>query len=435
MFRPVIIIPCFNHADAFAFVAKKISEFDIPVIVVDDGSESSQMKKLENICATYKFIYTRNNTNGGKGAAMITGFKKAADHGFSTAVQIDADGQHDTNDIARFLEIAKQSPNSLIIGQPVYDSSAPKSRLIGRKITNFWVMIETMKRNMPDTMCGFRVYPVFETCKILSKMRFLRMGFDIEIVVKLYRAGVKIISTETRVTYPKSGISHFHVFRDNFYISLLHIYLCLGLPFWLLKKFWGKMKKLFVLLLVLFSGIANGKTVSEMPTRIKTFTNNLDTVSATFVQKKTIPESVKTFKTHGKVKFVKGAGFKWIQESPHAFEFTSTLDSYCVNNEKKALAALPYFSQIQSMINDMLNGDMTMFLMAFNVDYSAGKKNTDWTIMATPKISAIADFLQAITLAGNDTDLHQMLIMYKNGTTITIDFTRMTTELPDEIKC
>ncbi len=433
MFRPVVIIPCFNHADAFATVAKRISAFKTPVIVVDDGSTTPQSKKLKQICDAHTFIYVKREKNGGKGTAMITGFHKATEHGFSHAIQIDADGQHNTADIARFIALAKKSPHALIMGQPVYDSSAPKSRLIGRKITKFWVTIETLNRNMPDTMCGFRVYPINETNKVLSSIHFKRMGFDIEIVVKLYRAGVKIITTNTNVIYPESGVSHFNVWRDNFYISLMHTYLCCGLPMWLVKKCAKKIANLFVMMCV-FCGVANAKSITEMPAALKTFTDNLGTVSATFTQSKTIPESVKIFRANGVVKFAKGIGFRWVQQKPNYFEFTSTLDSYCVNDEKQALAALPYFSQIQSMIDDVLNGDMTMFLMAFNADYTESKGGR-WTLMATPKISTIAEFLSSMTLAGNTTDLNQMVIMYKNGMTITIDFKRMKTDLPDEIKC
>jgi hypothetical protein len=87
------------------------------------------------------------------------------------------------------------------------------------------------------------------------------------------------------------------------------------------------------------------------------------------------------------------------------------------------------------MIKDVLNGDMTRFLMVFNVDYSETKKSKTWVLQATPKLSAVADFLGSITMTGNLTDLKQMVIMYKNGTIITIDFKRMNTESPDEIKC
>lgn len=434
MFKPVIIIPCFNHADAFVAVAKRLDEHKLPVIVIDDGSKQKQSKKLKQTCSKHNYIYIKHEKNAGKGAAMITGFRKAMEMGFSNAIQVDADGQHDINDITKFIELAKQNPKALIVGQPVYDSSAPKSRLIGRKITNFWVAIETLNRHMPDTMCGFRMYPVVETNRILSSLHFMRMGFDIEILVKLYRMGIKVIATETRVIYPKSGISHFHVWRDNVFISLLHTYLCCGLPWWLLKKTVKKINSLF-LATILLCGAANAQNITEMPATLKTFTDNLDTVYASYTQSKTLPESTKTFRAGGTVKFVKGVGFKWKQLDPKSFDFTSTLDSYCINGDKEALSNLPYFSQIQSMIKDMLDGDMDMFLNAFNADYTESKKGKNWTLLATPKIAAIADFLESITMAGNTTDLKQIVIKYQNGATIVIDFKRIKTGSDDEIKC
>ena len=434
MFKPVIVIPCFNHSDAFVDVAKRIAEHKIPVIVVDDGSDKFQAKKLQKICTDYNFIYIRNNKNSGKGAAIKTGFAYADKHGFTNAIQIDADGQHNIDDIKKFLDIAKKHPDALIMGQPIYNSDAPKSRLIGRKITNFWVAIETLNRHLPDAMCGFRVYPIRATNKILASLRFFRMGFDIEVFVKLYRDGVKIISVETPVIYPKSGTSHFRVWRDNFYISLMHTYLFFGLPWWLVKQAGKKMKNLF-LLSAIFCTPVFAEQITQMPDGIKNFTDNLDTVYASYTQTKTIPESVKTFRAYGTVKFVKGTGFIWKQLGPKEFEFISTLDSYCANNEKQALAALPYFSQIQSMINDMLNGDMSTFLVAFNADYNENQKNKTWTMVATPKLSSIGDFLQSMTFSGNATDLNQMIIKYKNGTKITIDFKRIDAVLDDEIKC
>ena len=151
-------------------------------------------------------------------------------------ITLDADGQHDIHDIPLFFKIANSHPNDLIIGNPTYDESAPRSRLIGRKITKFWVMVETLNKNMPDTMCGFRVYPLKLIEPVLKTIKFKRMGFDIEIVVKAFRNGVKIISIPTKVIYPESGVSHFHAFRDNFYISLLHTYLCCLIPIWLIKR-------------------------------------------------------------------------------------------------------------------------------------------------------------------------------------------------------
>ena len=55
MKKPVIIVPCFNHADAFVSVADKLSQFKHDVIVVDDGSHPAQSKKIKNICKKHKF--------------------------------------------------------------------------------------------------------------------------------------------------------------------------------------------------------------------------------------------------------------------------------------------------------------------------------------------------------------------------------------------
>ena len=240
--KPVIIVPCFNHADAFDNVAEKLSKFKISVMVVDDGSTQKQSEKIRQICKKHNFFYAKNKKNGGKGAAMITGFQFAYKNGFTHALQIDADGQHDVHDIPLFLKTAMRHPNDLIIGNPIYDKSAPKSRLVGRKITKFWVMIETLNKRMPDTMCGFRVYPIAKIMPILKTIKFKRMGFDIEIIVKAYRCGIHIISVPTAVIYPDDGVSHFHAFRDNFYISLLHTYLCALMPIWLIKKSLGGKK-------------------------------------------------------------------------------------------------------------------------------------------------------------------------------------------------
>jgi glycosyltransferase involved in cell wall biosynthesis len=236
MFNPVIIIPCYNHADAFKNFAVKIAKVGIPVIVVDDGGAPSQAKKLQQICDAHNFRYIRQSINGGKGRAMKSGFNVACESGFTHGLQIDADGQHDIADITKFFELAQKNPESLIVGNPIYDNSAPRARRIGRKITDFWVAIETLNRHMPDAMCGMRVYPLNKTCDEMRHLRFYRMGFDIEILVKLYWAGVQIIAQPTRVIYPPNGISNFKMLRDNLYIFLLHTYLCVIMPFGMCKR-------------------------------------------------------------------------------------------------------------------------------------------------------------------------------------------------------
>ena len=230
MFKPIIIVPCYNHSDEFRDFAVRLMDAGFPIMVIDDGSSVPQSRKLQDICKKYHFEYICNRPNRGKGWAMKIGFDEAYRRGFTHALQIDADGQHDVDDIKQFFELAEKNPNCLVAGHPVYGSDAPRARRIGRKITDFWVAVETWNLHMPDAMCGMRVYPLGQTCNEMRHLRFYRMGFDIEIMVKLYWRGVKIIRWSTRVIYPENGRSNFKMLRDNLCIGLLHTYLCVIMP-------------------------------------------------------------------------------------------------------------------------------------------------------------------------------------------------------------
>ena len=171
----------------------------------------------------------------------------------------------------------------------------------------------------------------------------------------------------------------------------------------------------------------------KMPDTLKTFTENLNTVSATFKQTKILPESTKRFMSNGYVKFVKNVGFTWHQQKPSEETFTSTLKKYCVNGETKELNELPYFYRIQTMIDNMLNGDMSEFLYAFNVDYNEHKNS--WVMAATPRLTAIADMIQDVTIYGTTTDLTKVIMTYYDGTIVILEFARLTKEITDEIAC
>lgn len=109
----------------------------------------------------------RHKTNLGKGAALKTGFKYALNQGFTHAFQIDADMQHDLKKIDEFLNLYKNDKSSVICGYGRYDNTAPKARVYGRKITNFWAYINTLGGSFKDLMIGMRIYPLDE--RVLKK--------------------------------------------------------------------------------------------------------------------------------------------------------------------------------------------------------------------------------------------------------------------------
>ena len=234
-FKPVFLIPYYNHPQKIAELVAKLSKLGT-VLIIDDGSDEKSKEALKDLNAE---IFTRLK-NGGKGAALKDGLKIAQERGFSHAFQIDADFQHDISKCGEFLALAQQNPQSLICASPVYDENAPKARLYGRKITNFWCVINTFSYNIKDAMCGFRIYPLEKIKPILPKVGANRMGFDIEILILAYRAGIKLQWLDLKVNYEKGGISHFLPIKDNFLISLTHAKLFFTIPLWLYKRcFYG----------------------------------------------------------------------------------------------------------------------------------------------------------------------------------------------------
>jgi len=224
-FRPVIIVPVYNHATPVARLVEKIQAFDVPCVLVDDGSESSGSLALDDLQKKYPdTVHVMHlPENQGKGGAVMAGFRNAAEQGYTHVLQIDADGQHEPADIPGFLQEASGYPDDVICGCPIYDTSVPKARLYGRYATHIWVWINTLSFEIRDSMCGFRVYPLASTIKVLDSNEIgKRMDFDIDIMVRSHWRGIRVRNRPTRVIYPEDGVSHFDAFRDNVRISKMH---------------------------------------------------------------------------------------------------------------------------------------------------------------------------------------------------------------------
>ena len=148
------VIPVYNHGEAVGAVVHAVRAHGLPCVLVDDGSEPGCAAVLDSLAAKDSSVIelVRLRQNEGKGGAMMAGLRAAKASGYSHALQIDADGQHDTGDIPRFLELAARSPEKLVCGTPVYDESVPKGRLYGRYATHIWVWINTLSFAIRDSM-------------------------------------------------------------------------------------------------------------------------------------------------------------------------------------------------------------------------------------------------------------------------------------------
>lgn len=244
-FLPCILIPCYNHGASICGMVARLVSYQLPILIVDDGSDMTTATALQILAEREPLVrLMRMPDNCGKGAAVMHGLREAHATGFSHALQIDADGQHDSADVGRFLAAGQSCLGAVICGRPIYDESVPKARLYGRYLTHVWVWIETLSFAIGDSMCGFRLYPLSGVMPLINQVAISkRMSFDTEILVRLVWQGMPVQNLSTRVTYPKDGVSHFDLLSDNLRISATHTKLVLGmilrLPWLLARRLFG----------------------------------------------------------------------------------------------------------------------------------------------------------------------------------------------------
>ncbi|MBX9755397.1 MAG: glycosyltransferase family 2 protein [Pseudomonadaceae bacterium] len=202
----------------------------LPCLLVDDGSSAACAAVMDALAAHPDCYLLRLPSNQGKGGAVMAGLREAARLGFSHALQVDADGQHDLQGLGAFLAASKASPQALICGYPQYDASVPKGRLYGRYLTHIWVWINSLSLSIPDSMCGFRVYPLAVSLALIDSVAIgRRMDFDSEILVRLSWRNQPMQWLPIRVRYPADGLSHFRLLHDNVLISKMHAKLFFGM--------------------------------------------------------------------------------------------------------------------------------------------------------------------------------------------------------------
>jgi glycosyltransferase involved in cell wall biosynthesis len=222
--NPCLLITIYDHPDTIYGVVSALASLGLPCFIVDDGSGEPTRRALDRVRAAFDFVeVVTRERNGGRGAALKTGYRHVRALGYSHALQLDADDQHDPRAAPAFLEASRLHPDALVLGDPIFDETAPRSRLYGRRISRFWVWVDTWSFAIHDPLCGMRCMPLDATLRILDETECGNfMDFDPEITVRLVWAGVPVVNVPTRVRYFADGVSHFHAVRDNLRLSARH---------------------------------------------------------------------------------------------------------------------------------------------------------------------------------------------------------------------
>ena len=223
----LVLIPSYNPGNkVFETVRGARAHWD-PVWVVVDGSTDGTGEKLASMAAEDPFLRVLLRAkNCGKGAAVLHGLRAALACGFTHALIMDSDGQHPAERIPAFMAASRAAREAMVLGEPVFDASAPRLRVNGRKVSNWWANLETLWVGVHDSLFGFRVYPIAPLVRVMRLQPWMRrFDFDVEAVVRLCWHGVPPINLPAKVEYfsaAEGGVSHFNYWRDNALLTWMH---------------------------------------------------------------------------------------------------------------------------------------------------------------------------------------------------------------------
>lgn len=229
----LVLIPSYNPGPRLTETVRAARAHWDPVWVVVDGSTDGSAALLAELARGDPglSVLVRPH-NGGKGAALLDGLTAARRAGFTHALTMDSDGQHPAECIAPFMSASAAAPEAMILGAPVFDSSAPRIRLRGRRIANWWTELETLGAGIVDTLFGFRVYPIAPLLAVMQRTRWMRrFDFDAEAVVRLSWQGVPARNLPAPCHYftpAEGGVSHFNYWRDNLLLTWMYTRLFCG---------------------------------------------------------------------------------------------------------------------------------------------------------------------------------------------------------------
>ncbi|GFO74678.1 glycosyltransferase [Bathymodiolus platifrons methanotrophic gill symbiont] len=230
----LLLIPSYNTGALLKNTVTEALQQWLPVWVIIDGSDDGSETLLQSLQAEYPdaLLVIKTSENRGKGAAVLTGVIQAKQQGFSHVLTMDADYQHPASFIKQFMQASAANPKAMILGEPVFDDSAPMIRVKGRQISNWWASLETLGWGIHDSLFGMRIYPIEDLIAVMYSTRWARrFDFEPEVAVRMAWRGVPVINIATPVRYislQEGGVSQFKYVRDNVLLTGMHIRLFCG---------------------------------------------------------------------------------------------------------------------------------------------------------------------------------------------------------------
>ncbi len=220
-----VIIPAHNAESSIGHVIERTRAHVRRVIVVDDGSTDH----TADVAQGHDIELISLPLQRGKGYALRTGFAHALSNGCRAILTLDADGQHDPEDIPNFLQANTRDPAAILVGSRWAQAERfPRQRYYSNRAAAYFIS-KSLRQDVEDTQCGYRLYPAAVLREIKLKTSHFQM--ETEVLLRAARQGVRLHSVPVKNIYfngtaPKSN---YRPVVDTFYICLVVLQNYLGL--------------------------------------------------------------------------------------------------------------------------------------------------------------------------------------------------------------
>lgn len=216
------LIPAYEEGPRIAAVVAR-TRAHLPVVVVDDGSSDDTAAQAEAAGATV----LRQTPNAGKGAALRAGFRHALERGAPAVVTLDADGQHDPDEIPRFLAAFETSPRGAAQAGPPTAQARPPAAQTGpraaragppelvvgcrdfadmpplRRMSNTlgtWIFSAAVGRRVADNQSGYRLI-ARRLMGVLLDSHESGFEFEVEMIARCIALGLPIAEVPISTIY------------------------------------------------------------------------------------------------------------------------------------------------------------------------------------------------------------------------------------------
>jgi glycosyltransferase involved in cell wall biosynthesis len=187
------LIPAFQEGPRIAFVVAATRRH-LPVVVIDDGSSDDTAAVAEAAGATV----LRQDPNAGKGAALRRGFRHALEVGCEAVITLDADGQHDPDEIPAFLAAYTAAHPELIVGRRDFSEMPPIRRL--SNTLGGWTLSAALGQGVPDNQSGYRLIGRRLMAALLDSEES-GFEFEVEMIARCIALGLPIGWVPIRTIY------------------------------------------------------------------------------------------------------------------------------------------------------------------------------------------------------------------------------------------